>query len=191
METLRQPRYVGLLWLVLRLWLGYSWITAGIGKVFGEGNAVWVGSKAGVAVSGFLQGAIAKSALAPGFDPAKTPNPAVQEWYASLAQNVFLPNATVFSYMVAYGELLVGLALILGIFTRFSALMGVLMNLSYLLAGSSSTNPQMLVVGLSIVLAGGVAAGFYGLDYFARPLLTKLIQGRLSTAPKPQPQIAS
>ena len=190
METLRQPRYAGLFWLVLRLWLGYSWVTAGIGKVFGEGSAAWVGPNAGTAVAGFLKGAIAKSALAPGFDPTKTPNPAVQEWYASLVQNAFLPNATLFSYLVAYGELLVGIALIVGIFTRFSAVMGVIMNLSYLFAGASSTNPQMLVVGLSIALAGGVAAGFYGLDYFVRPHLTKLIDGLRKREPAPRPQTA-
>jgi len=189
METLRQPRYAGLFWLVLRLWLGYSWITAGFEKVFGEGNAVWVGSKAGVAVGGFLKGAIAQSALAPGYDPVKNPHPAVQDWYASLAQNFFLPNATMFSYLVSYGELLVGLALILGIFTRFSALMGVLMNLSYLFAGSTSTNPQMLVVGLTIALVG-VSAGFYGLDYFVLPYVAKLVEGLRKREPAPRPQTA-
>lgn len=170
MEALRQPKYAGIAWLVLRLWLSYEWIMAGFEKAFGEGNAVWVGNKAGVAVTGFLKGAIAKSALAPDFDPVKNPHPAVQDWYAYLVRDYFMPNATAFSYLVAYGELLVGIALILGIFTHFSAVMGVLMNLAYLFAGTTSTNPQMLVVGLAIALAGGVAVGYYGLDYFARPI---------------------
>jgi thiosulfate dehydrogenase [quinone] large subunit len=169
MNTLRNPKNAGIAWLVVRLWLGYEWVSAGIEKVFGEGNAAWVGNKAGTGVAGFLKGAIAKSSLAPGFDPANA-HPGVQTWYAHLAQSVFLPNATLLSYMVAYGELLVGIALIVGIFTHFAALMGVLMNLSYLFAGTTSTNPQLLVVGLVIVLAGGVAVGYYGLDYFARPL---------------------
>jgi thiosulfate dehydrogenase [quinone] large subunit len=38
---------------------------------------------------------------------------------------------------VAFGELLVGIALIVGIFTHFSALMGVIMNLAFLFAGST------------------------------------------------------
>src|SRR5262249_39795061 len=121
MKALQQPKYIGIIWLLARLWLGYEWFSAGIEKVFGAGSAVWVGDKAGVAVSGFLKGAIAQSALAPGFDPVKTPHPAVQQWYAELVQNVLLPNAPLFSYLVAYGELLVGLALILGIFTHFAA----------------------------------------------------------------------
>ncbi len=188
MNILNNPKYTGIVWLVVRLWLGYEWLTAGIEKVFGEGNAVWVGPKAGTAVTGFLNGAIAKSALAPGFDPIKTPHPAVQEWYASLAQNYFLPNATAFSYLVAYGEVLVGIALIVGIFTHFSALMGVLMNLAYLFAGTVSTNPQLLVLGLTIVLVGGIAVGYYGVDYFARPIEEKLFKGarnRLSHTPQP------
>ena len=187
METLKHAKWAGILWLVARLWLGYAWLTAGIEKVFGAGSAAWVGPKAGTAVAGFLKGAIAQSALAPGFDPSKTPHPAVQTWYANLAQNVFLPNATVFSYLVAYGELLVGIALIVGLFTHFVALMGVLMNLAYLFAGTTSTNPQLLVVGLTIALAGGVAVGYYGLDFFARPFERTLLQrSGLRLAPQTQ-----
>lgn len=186
MDAIKQTKVIGLVWLLARLWLGYEWLTSGIEKVFGEGNAVWVGPKAGVAVTGFLNGAIAKSPLAEGFDPAKNPHPAVQQWYAELVQNVFLPNATLFSYLVAYGELLVGIALILGIFTHFAALMGVLMNLAYLLAGTTSTNPQLLVVGLVVLLAGGVAVGYYGLDFFARPIERKLLV-RAHLIPQPQP----
>src|SRR5262245_49334093 len=101
MKALNQPKYTGILWLIVRLWLGYEWVTAGFEKVFGEGNAMWVGPKAGTAVAGFLKGALAKSALAPGFDPIKNPHPAVQTWYAELIQNYFLPNATTLSYLVA------------------------------------------------------------------------------------------
>lgn len=193
MNALKQPKYVGIVWLIARLWLGYEWLTAGIEKVFGEGSVAWVGDKAGTSVAGFLKGAIAKSALAPGFDPAKTPRPAVQTWYAELVQNVFLPNATFFSYLVAFGEVLVGLALILGILSHFSAIMGVIMNLAYLFAGTTSTNPQMLVVGLTIALAGGTAVGFYGADYFLRPIeqkLARIARTRFGQKPPTAPQPA-
>ena len=186
MNALNNPKVTGIVWLVVRLWLGYEWLSAGIEKVFGAGSAVWVGPKAGAAVSGFLKGAIAKSPLADGFDAAANAHPAVQLWYAQLARDVFLPNAALFSYMVAFGELLIGVALIVGLFTRFSALMGVVMNLAYLFAGTTSTNPQLLVVGLTIVLVGGVAVSYYGLDYFARPIEEKLYR-RITHAPIPQP----
>lgn len=189
MDALKSNKVTGIVWLFARLWLGYEWLMAGWEKVAGEGNAVWVGPKAGVAVTGFLNGAIAKSPLAEGFDAAKNAHPAVQLWYAELVKNVFLPNATLFSYMVAYGEVLVGVALILGVATHFSALMGVLMNLAYLFAGTTSTNPQMLVVGLVIVLAGGVAVGYYGVDYFLRPIEKRLVE-RTTTALTHRPHAA-
>lgn len=177
MDALKNPKITGIVWLVVRLWLGYEWLMAGIEKAFGEGSAVWVGPKAGTAVTGFLKGAIAKSPLADGFDPIKNPHPAVQEWYATLVRDVFLPNATLFSYLVAYGEILVGLALIVGLFTRFAAFWGIVMNLAYLFAGTTSTNPQLLVVGLVVLLVGGVAVSYYGLDYFARPIEARLFKG--------------
>jgi thiosulfate dehydrogenase [quinone] large subunit len=70
----------------------------------------------------------------------------VNEWYVYLAQNVFLPNAALFSYLVAFGEVAIGIALILGVLTRFSALMSVLLGLSLLMAGATSTLPQMLAI---------------------------------------------
>ena len=187
MNALRNPQITGIAWLIVRLYLGYEWFMGGFEKVFGEGNAVWIGNKAGTAVAGFLKGAIGKSALAEGFDPIKTPHPAVQEWYAILARDVFLPNAALFSYLIAFGELLVGVALILGIFTGFSAFMGVIMALALFLAGAVSTLPQLLTIGLVISLVGA-NAGYYGLDYFARPieeLLARRTRERIFHAPTP------
>jgi hypothetical protein len=59
----------------------------------------------------------------------------MRKWYATLARDVFLPNAAAFSYLVAYGEVLIGVALIIGLFSRFSSVMSVLLALSLLMAG--------------------------------------------------------
>ncbi|MDQ3345866.1 MAG: DoxX family protein [Chloroflexota bacterium] len=154
-------RVGGIIWLALRWWLASVWLTAGWGKVFGDRAPAWVGEKAGTAVTGFLGGALEKT----GGD-----NPEVLPWYAAFIREVALPNATLFGYLVAYGELLVALALVVGLFTRFAALMGVLMNLAYLFAGVSSQNPQMLLAEAAIVFAGG-AAGYYGLDRYVLPAI--------------------
>jgi thiosulfate dehydrogenase [quinone] large subunit len=186
MNALKNPNVSGIAWLIVRLYIGYDWLIAGYEKVFGEGSVNWVGANAGKSVAGFLKGAIAKSSLAEGFDPIKTPHPAVQTWYATLARDFFLPNAWLFSYLVAFGELLVGIALIVGLFTRFSATMSVVIALALFFAGAVSTLPQLLTLGLAISLVG-TTAGRFGLDYFARPIEVKLVKAaraRFSAAPQ-------
>ena len=146
-----------IIWLVIRLYVGYAWITAGWGKVT---NDAWTGENAGAALQGFVGGALAKSQE--GAD--------VTGWYASFLENFVLPNAKVFSYMVAYGEILVGLGLIVGLLTGIAAFFGALMNVSFLLSGTLSTNPILFILATWLVLAWKVA-GWYGLDRWALPLL--------------------
>jgi thiosulfate dehydrogenase [quinone] large subunit len=146
------------IWLIVRLYVGYEWIIAGWAKVQ---NPAWFGSSAGSALAGFLKGALAKSA---------GDHPDVQGWYATFLQNVVLPNASVWSNVVAVGELLVGIALILGIFTGIAALFGSFMNFNYLLAGTVSTNPILLFLAIFIILAWKTA-GWIGLDRWLLPLL--------------------
>lgn len=142
------------LWTILRVYLGYNWLTSGYGKVFGANAAVWVGSQAGTAVTGFLKGALGKTGGA---------HPDVQSWYAWFINHIALPNAKIFGYMVAWGELLVGIALILGMFTTIVLLAGLLMNFNYLLAGTVSANPVFILEAL-VLLWAGWAAYYWGLD---------------------------
>jgi len=79
-----------------------------------------------------------------------------------------MPHAATFSYVVAFGELLVGAALILGLLTGFAAFFGGFMNASYLLAGTVSTNPALFIVQTMLVLAWRVA-GWWGLDRWVLP----------------------
>ncbi|WP_189003350.1 DoxX family protein [Deinococcus roseus] len=148
------------LWTVLRIWLGWQWLHAGWGKITNPAG-VWVGEKAGVAIEGFLKGALGKTA---------GEHPDVSGWYASFIQNVALPNAELLSYMVAFGEVLIGVALILGIFTGIAAFFGGLMNANFLFAGTLSTNPIMLIAAFAVVL-GWRVAGQYGLDRVVLPYL--------------------
>ena len=76
-----------------------------------------------------------------------------------------------------------GIALIFGILTNFSVLMGMTMNFAYLFSGTTSTNPQMALIGMFILVAG-INAGKIGLDrrmipYFKRLLLKKEDQEKL------------
>ena len=78
-----------------------------------------------------------------------------------------------FSFMVAWGEVLVGIALILGIFTSFAALMGITMNFAFLFSGTVSTNAQMVILTLFVLIAG-YNAGRYGLDRWVIPFIKEL-----------------
>lgn len=147
----------GWIWLFVRLYLGYTWISAGWKKV--NSNA-WVGDNGGAAIKGFVNGALAKA------EEGKD----VTGWYASFLENLVLPNAKVFGVMVAFGELLVGLGLILGLLTGIAAFFGAIMNVSFLFAGTLSTNPLLFILATWLVLAWK-NAGWYGLDRWALPLL--------------------
>ena len=145
-------------WLVVRLWLGYEWLAAALGK-WTEGG--WVGAGAGGAVKGFAQGAIAQTA---------GEHPQVTGWYASFLEHVVLPNAALFSYLVILGETLVGVALVLGAFTGIAAFFGVFMNASFLFAGTAGANPLMALAGVLLVLAWRVS-GWWGLDRWILPAM--------------------
>lgn len=145
-------------WLIVRLYVGWQWLNAGWSKI---GEAAWTGENAGTAVSGFVQGALEKTS---------GPNPDVQAWYGWFLEEVVLPNADVFGFLVAYGELLVGIALVIGLFVGIAAFFGMFMNMNYLLAGTVSTNPILFVLALGLVLAWRIA-GWVGLDRWVLPAL--------------------
>jgi len=145
-------------WLVVRVYLGYLWFVAGWEKLV-EPSGVWVGSKAGAAVAGFAQGAIQQTG---------GEHPQVTGWYAAFLKNVVVPNAAAFSYLVTFGEILVGVALILGLFTGIAAFFGGFMNASYIFAGVAGANPLMFILATCLVLAWRVA-GYWGLDRWVLP----------------------
>lgn len=144
------------IWLIIRLYVGYEWIHAGWEKLH---SSVWTGAQSGVALHGFLMGAV-----------GKVSSGNVQGWYATFLRNVVIPDARVFSYVVSYGEFLVGLGLIVGLLTGFAAFFGTLMNASYLLAGTLSSNPILFILATWLVLAWKVS-GWYGLDRWVLPFL--------------------
>jgi len=149
------------LWLIVRLYLGYEWLMAGWEKAI---NPAWFGSGAGAAMNGFVQGALAKTSGL---------HPDVQMWYASFLQSAVLPHLVAWSNAITVGEIMVGLGLIVGLCTGTAAFFGFFMNLNFLLAGTVSTNPIMLVLALGVMSAPRVA-GYWGLDRFAKPFLARM-----------------
>ncbi len=140
-------------WMVIRIFVGMQWIEAGWSKFTSD---AWIGTQSGQALAGFVQGALSKTGGA---------HPDVQGWYAAFLQNVVLPHASVWAYIVTYGELLIGIALIIGLFTGIAAFFGLFMNFNFLLAGAVSINPILLIIQLFLVLAWKTA-GYRGLDRY-------------------------
>ena len=169
-------KFTGLPWLLIRLFVGYQWLSAGWEKV---NEAAWVGGDVPKGIHGFLAGALTKTG---------GEHPSVFAWYGDFIKNVALPNETILSYMVAYGELLVGLALIIGLFSKWAAFWGLTMNLAFYLAGSTSSNGYMMVAEMAM-LFGGLGVSFYGLDTIVLPYLKKQILHLLHKDIAPTPTL--
>lgn len=154
-----------LLWLVVRIYVGWEWLSAGWDKI---NNPAWVGDSSGAALTGFVQGALKKTAEFCPPAPAAC-HPDVQWWYASFLQDSVLANPALLANLVAWGELLVGIALILGFLVGVSAFFGAFMNMNFMLAGSVSMNPIFFTLAVLLMFAWRVA-GYWGLDRFILPL---------------------
>lgn len=151
-KFLRENTVAAYLLTVLRLYLGWSWMTAGWGKITG-----------GFSAEGFLKGKIANPVMSKS-EELVYPN------FVSFLENVALPNADMFSLMVAWGEFLVGVGLILGVLTTAAMFFGVVMNFSFMFAGTLSSNPWMVLLSIFILVAGA-NAGKFGGDRWVLPFL--------------------
>jgi len=142
------------LWLPLRIWLGWQWIAASAHKI---SDPAWVNT--GLALKGFWASVVAVPAA-----PAKAA--ITFDWYRSFLQMMLDAQAyTWFAKLIAYGELLVGIGLIVGAFVGIAAFFGAMMNFSFMLAGSASTNPLLVVIAVGLILAWKVGR-YFGADYF-------------------------
>jgi len=147
------------LWAIVRIWLGSQWIEASLHKI---GAEAWTGN--GFALKGFWEKAVQIPQA-----PAK---PAIAfDWYRSFLQYLLDVRAyTWFAKLVAYGEMLIGIALIVGAFVGIAAFLAGFMNWNFMMAGAASTNPVLFTLAILLILAWKVA-GYYGVDRYLLPAL--------------------
>ncbi|MFE3976213.1 MULTISPECIES: DoxX family protein [unclassified Peribacillus] len=143
-DVLRQNQKVSILLAVLRVYLGYTWLMAGWEKIAGGQFDA----------SGFLKGALAQ---------ATGEHPAVQGWWVVFLENLAIPHVELFNTFVPWGELLVGIGLLIGCFTKTAVFFGLVMNFSYLFSGSTSTNTQLILLSM-FILVSALNAGRFGVD---------------------------
>ena len=146
------------LWLGIRLFLAYDWWNAGYHKLT---DPKW-----------FVTGEALMSSWTRSVTPAASGTaPASYEFYRNFLQMLLDSQAyTWFSKVVVLGELAVGLGLLFGALTGFAAAGGILMNTSFMFAGSLSSNPLLLLLEILIVWAWR-AAGWMGVDRVLLPRL--------------------
>jgi thiosulfate dehydrogenase [quinone] large subunit len=149
----------GLLWLPIRLFVGFAWLESGWGKLT---NPEW--TNGGAALRAYWERAAA-------IPEAPARPPITYEWYRDFINTLLAGNhETWFSWVVMIGEVAIALGLIFGALTGIAAFFGAFMNMSFLLAGSASTNPIMFTLAVGLMLAWKVA-GYYGLDRYLLPRL--------------------
>ena len=148
----------GLFWLPIRLFVGFSWLEAGWHKVT---DPEW--TQGGAALRAYWERAASI--------PEQGRPPITYEWYRDFINTLLAGgHESWFAWVVTLGELAIGLGLILGALTGVAAFFGAFMNMSFLLAGSASTNPVLFTLGIGLMLAWRVA-GYYGLDRYLLPAL--------------------
>jgi thiosulfate dehydrogenase (quinone) large subunit len=170
-DWLYRSKAASVIWLIARLWLGYSWLNAGYQKLWGsEKAAFWNGGGAGV--KGFATAGVTGSQAGKGG--------ASYGWFAGFLHNFVIPNASWIAKVVTISELVIGALLILGLFTGLAALAGLVLNVIYMFSGSAGVNPAYAIVAVFLILAWR-NAGWLGLDRFALPM----IPSRFRPGPRP------
>ncbi|MCH9693085.1 MAG: DoxX family protein [Gammaproteobacteria bacterium] len=89
-------------------------------------------------------------------------------FFRPFLDSVVLPNKALFGFLVSWGELAVGLALIVGLMTRYASIAGAVMLASFWFAKGqpafSGQNHDFIWVMIFIVLAAVHAGRQHGLD---------------------------
>ncbi|MCR2804059.1 TQO small subunit DoxD [Paenibacillus soyae] len=178
MKFLRENVYAAGLLFLLRIYVGWEWLNAGFHKLTGGFDA-----------TGFLKNAIANPVSDKGTQELVYPT------FTRFLEQVALPNVKIINFLIPVGETLVGIGLIVGGLTAAAAFFGLMMNFMFLFAGTVSTNPWLILLGL-VVIAAGTNAGRFGIDYYLLPLLRKLMRRndqekpQTPTLPKPRHRAA-
>jgi thiosulfate dehydrogenase [quinone] large subunit len=149
--------YFSLLWLPIRFFVGREWLSSGEGKVRGD---VW---KSGEGLAGYWTNAVAV--------PEEGRAAITYGWYRDFLQYMLDNNwNTWFADLVMWGEVLIGIGILVGALVGIAAFFGTVMNFSFQLAGTTSSNPVLFGLSVFLILAWKVA-GYWGLDRYLLPML--------------------
>lgn len=90
-------------------------------------------------------------------------------FFRPFLESIVLPNASLFAFLVSWGELLVGAALVVGLATRYASIVGAIMLASFWFAKGQGVfdgqNHDVIWFVIFIVLAGLHAGRTMALDH--------------------------
>jgi len=154
----RDNRFAAGILAIIRIYLGWSWMTAGWHKIIDGFDA-----------GGYLGNAVANPVV------DKATGAVLYPTYTAFLETFALPNVELINFLIPWGEFLVGVGLLIGCLTTAAAFFGLLMNFMFLFAGTISTNPWMVLLG-ALVLVAGANAGKFGADYYVLPFFRKMLK---------------
>lgn len=129
--------------LVLRLWVGLTWLRAGSNKLLTDGG--WTET---------MIGSVQRSAERFSF-------------YQSFIDTVVLTQAEIFASLVAWGEFAAGLSILLGVATRLGSGVGMFLSLNYMfLQGRFFPGYDGTLFCAQLVLLLAAAGRVLGADHF-------------------------
>jgi len=135
--------------VILRLWIGYYFLQQGTRKLLRDfPHSDWIGRQIG--------------------DLATID---IYSWYRSFLITIVNPHHVLFGYLITWGEIMVGLCLLLGIFTRISSLIGLFIVLNFFFGpgmakgGASFAQQQTFLVTLVVFILSNPGQTL-GLDGF-------------------------
>lgn len=153
-KWLQTSKIASVILLLLRLYLGFSWLKSGIGKVIGGFDA-----------NGFLQNSINHPVMTAEGAHMQYP---LFNWFL---ETIVVPMSPVINVLIPVCELVVGITLILGLFTPIGVTLGLILNFLFLFAGAVSVNPLFILIGIFIFM-GGYNSGKLGIDFFIKSLFS-------------------
>ena len=133
----------GISLLLLRLALSYIWLTAGLSKLF---NPKFIGS---------FSGTLTEFA-----------NNTHYAFYTGLLKDHVIPHAQIFAQLTVWGEILTGIAFLLGFPLFIAAVVGIFMNLNYYFVATTTPSQFLNIIMIFSQFAAyaNSAGSFWGVS---------------------------
>jgi thiosulfate dehydrogenase (quinone) large subunit len=145
LQWLTRSKVMAVAWTAMRVWLGIMWIQAGVAKLWGAENPAFM-HHGGAGVAGFA-----------------AHGTAAYTWWASFLHGFVVPNAGWIGVLVAVAEFLIGIALVLGLFTPLAALGSLALLFTYVMSGTASVCAFYALFAI-VILATWRTSSWIGVD---------------------------